>query len=276
MLMFKERRPAIRTLRGYAISPTKGGMTAWALWLRRSPKQQRVGRRGQSISPWSFRGDAKHRTAISRFRVWCYAPCRNDSGGWGANVYTTRRAGTIAIEAFTNIHSENVPMNSSAAKTFLICHGAWSAGWAGKKMHPLMQGAGHRLVTPTYTGLGERVHLANPSIDLEIHIQDVLNVIKYEDLRDIVLLGHLWRHGGDRRRRSCPRSNYAIDLSRCLRTARRAVTIRRQRTQAAAHAGRRQEGRRLARSADDAAAGHIARRPRMAHRAPRRHADQMF
>jgi len=81
-------------------------------------------------------------------------------------------------------------MNSSAAKTFLICHGAWSAGWAWKKMHPLMQGAGHRLVTPTYTGLGERVHLANPSIDLEIHIQDVLNVIKYEDLRDIVLLGH--------------------------------------------------------------------------------------
>jgi len=57
-------------------------------------------------------------------------------------------------------------------------------------MHPLMQAAGHRLVTPTYTGLGERVHLATPSIDLETHIADVLNVIKYEDLRDIVLLGH--------------------------------------------------------------------------------------
>ena len=57
-------------------------------------------------------------------------------------------------------------------------------------MHPLMQAAGHRLVTPTYTGLGERVHLANPSIDLETHIQDMLNVIKYEDLRDIVLIGH--------------------------------------------------------------------------------------
>ena len=49
---------------------------------------------------------------------------------------------------------------------------------------------GHRLVTPTYTGLGERAHLANPSIDLETHIQDILNVIKYEDLRDIVLIGH--------------------------------------------------------------------------------------
>jgi len=81
-------------------------------------------------------------------------------------------------------------MNSTSAKTFLVCHGAWSAGWAWKKMHPLMRAAGHRLVTPTYTGLGERVHLANPSIDLETHIEDMLNVITYEDLRDIVLVGH--------------------------------------------------------------------------------------
>ena len=57
-------------------------------------------------------------------------------------------------------------------------------------MHPLMQAAGHRLLTPTYTGLGEREHLATPSVDLETHIQDILNVIRYEDLRDIVLLGH--------------------------------------------------------------------------------------
>jgi pimeloyl-ACP methyl ester carboxylesterase len=74
--------------------------------------------------------------------------------------------------------------------TFLVCHGAWSAGWAWKKMHPLMNAAGHRLITPTYTGLGERAHLANRSIDLETHIQDILNVIRYDDLRDIVLIGH--------------------------------------------------------------------------------------
>jgi pimeloyl-ACP methyl ester carboxylesterase len=74
--------------------------------------------------------------------------------------------------------------------TFLVCHGAWSAGWAWKKLHPLMAACGHRLVAPTYTGLGERVHLANPSIDLETHVQDILNVIRYEDLRDIVLVGH--------------------------------------------------------------------------------------
>ena len=57
-------------------------------------------------------------------------------------------------------------------------------------MHPLMHAAGHRLVTPTYTGLGERQHLANPSIDLDTHIEDILNVIQYEDLSDIALIGH--------------------------------------------------------------------------------------
>jgi pimeloyl-ACP methyl ester carboxylesterase len=80
------------------------------------------------------------------------------------------------------------PMNSK--KTFLVCHGAWGGGWSWKKMHPLMQAAGHRLVTPTYTGLGERVHLMNSSVDLDTHIEDVVNVIKFEDLSEIVLLGH--------------------------------------------------------------------------------------
>jgi pimeloyl-ACP methyl ester carboxylesterase len=74
--------------------------------------------------------------------------------------------------------------------TFLVAHGAWGAGYTWKKMHQPMQAAGHRLVTPTYTGLGERQHLADPSNDLETHIQDMLGVIKYEDLRDIVLIGH--------------------------------------------------------------------------------------
>ncbi len=57
-------------------------------------------------------------------------------------------------------------------------------------MHPLMQVAGYRLVTPSYTGLGERAHLAHSKIDLNSHIEDMLNVIMYEDLRDIVLIGH--------------------------------------------------------------------------------------
>lgn len=74
--------------------------------------------------------------------------------------------------------------------TFLVAHGAWSAGWAWKKMHPLMQARGHRLITPTYTGLGERAHLARPDLDLESHIEDMLGVLKYEDLRGVNLVGH--------------------------------------------------------------------------------------
>src|SRR5262249_51972600 len=73
---------------------------------------------------------------------------------------------------------------------FLVAHGAWSAGWSWKKMHPLMTAAGQRLITPTYTGLGEREHLASPAIDLETHIQDILGVIKYEQLSRFVLVGH--------------------------------------------------------------------------------------
>ena len=79
---------------------------------------------------------------------------------------------------------------TSGEKTILVCHGAWSGGWSWKKMFPLVQTAGYRLVVPTYTGLGEREHLANPAIDLDTHIQDILSAIKFEDLSDIILLGH--------------------------------------------------------------------------------------
>jgi len=74
--------------------------------------------------------------------------------------------------------------------TILVAHGAWSAGWAWKKMHPLLAAHGHRLVTPTYTGLGERAHLAHRALDLEAHIEDLLAVIEFENLSDIVLVGH--------------------------------------------------------------------------------------
>jgi pimeloyl-ACP methyl ester carboxylesterase len=74
--------------------------------------------------------------------------------------------------------------------TFLICHGAWSAGWAWKKVRPLLRAAGHEVFTPTYTGLGERAHQVSRAINLETHIADVLGVIDCEDLRDILLVGH--------------------------------------------------------------------------------------
>src|SRR3954452_5790064 len=74
--------------------------------------------------------------------------------------------------------------------TFLVAHGARSAGWAWKKMRPLMRAAGHEFFTPTYTGLGERAHLAHADITLDSHIQDILAVLEAEDLRDVYLIGH--------------------------------------------------------------------------------------
>src|SRR5262249_58219154 len=72
----------------------------------------------------------------------------------------------------------------------VVAHGAWSAGWAWKKMRPLLRAAGHELWTPTNTGLGERAHLAGPTVDLDTHIADVIGVLEMEDLREVVLIGH--------------------------------------------------------------------------------------
>jgi pimeloyl-ACP methyl ester carboxylesterase len=74
--------------------------------------------------------------------------------------------------------------------TFVVAHGAWSAGWAWKKMRPLMRAAGHEFWTPTYTGLGERAHLASPDVSLETHIADIMAVLDTEDLSDVYLIGH--------------------------------------------------------------------------------------
>ena len=57
-------------------------------------------------------------------------------------------------------------------------------------MRPLLRAAGHEIWTPSYTGLGERAHLANPAIDLDTHIEDVVGVLEMEDLNDVVLVGH--------------------------------------------------------------------------------------
>jgi pimeloyl-ACP methyl ester carboxylesterase len=73
---------------------------------------------------------------------------------------------------------------------FVVAHGAWSAGWAWRKMRPLMQAAGHEFFTPTHTGLGERAHLSHAGIDLDAHIEDVCAVLFYEDLRQVILIGH--------------------------------------------------------------------------------------
>ena len=79
---------------------------------------------------------------------------------------------------------------SMNSRVFVLVHPAWHGAWFWKKVVPLLRKQGHLAVTPTLTGLGERSHLARADVGLDVHVNDVGNVLKYEDLRDVVLVGH--------------------------------------------------------------------------------------
>ncbi|HEX9323437.1 MAG TPA: alpha/beta hydrolase family protein [Xanthobacteraceae bacterium] len=76
------------------------------------------------------------------------------------------------------------------SKTFVLVHGAWHGGWCWSKVASILRGRGHTVLAPTQTGLGERSHLLSKSIDLDVFITDIANVLKWEDLNDVVLVGH--------------------------------------------------------------------------------------
>lgn len=73
---------------------------------------------------------------------------------------------------------------------FVLVHGAWHGGWCYDLVARRLRSEGHEVYTPTLTGLGERSHLLNGKTDLNTHIQDVLNVIEWQDLDQIILCGH--------------------------------------------------------------------------------------
>src|SRR5271156_5185184 len=76
------------------------------------------------------------------------------------------------------------------ASTFVLVHGAWHGGWCWQRVAAKLRSGGHNVFAPTLTGLGERVHLLRAGIDLKTHITDVVNVMKWEELTDVVLCGH--------------------------------------------------------------------------------------
>lgn len=73
---------------------------------------------------------------------------------------------------------------------FVIVHGAWGGSWAFRKVDSLMTEKGCIIYRPSLTGQGERVHLASPDVSLSTHIADVVNMVLFEDLHDIILIGH--------------------------------------------------------------------------------------
>src|SRR5215470_6261668 len=78
----------------------------------------------------------------------------------------------------------------AARKTFLLVHGSSAGDWCYRRVADLLESRGHKVFAPTLTGLGERSHLMSGMITLDTHISDVTNVIKWENLQDVVLVGH--------------------------------------------------------------------------------------
>jgi pimeloyl-ACP methyl ester carboxylesterase len=89
----------------------------------------------------------------------------------------------LLVVCSLNAHAENKP-------TIVIVHGAWGGAWAFKNVEGLLRQKGFQVYRPQLTGQGDRVHLARPDIGLNTHIDDVVNTILYEDLHDIILVGH--------------------------------------------------------------------------------------
>jgi pimeloyl-ACP methyl ester carboxylesterase len=104
---------------------------------------------------------------------------------------TTRRtvlaAGLGAAAVASSVPSTGA---QAAPKTFVLVHGAWHGGWCWRRVADLLERKGHKVFTPTLTGLGERSHLMSRDINLDTHIADVVNVFKWEDINDAVLVGH--------------------------------------------------------------------------------------
>ena len=78
----------------------------------------------------------------------------------------------------------------AARATYVIVHGAWGGGWDWRGVDSALTARGHTVHRVTLTGLGERVHLASPAIGLDTHIADVVNTVQFEQLRDVILVGH--------------------------------------------------------------------------------------
>lgn len=96
-------------------------------------------------------------------------------------------AGLVLFAGCNGVSQKEQSVNP---KTFVIVHGAWGGGWAFREVDDILSADGHKVYRPTLTGQGERVHLATLDVGLDTHINDVINTILFEELNDIVLVGH--------------------------------------------------------------------------------------
>jgi pimeloyl-ACP methyl ester carboxylesterase len=89
-----------------------------------------------------------------------------------------------------SLASAEITAAQSSSKTYVLVHGAWHGGWCWKEVAEGLRGMGHRVSTPTQTGLGERKHLLSKDITLDTFATDIVNHIEAEELNDVILVGH--------------------------------------------------------------------------------------
>ncbi len=82
------------------------------------------------------------------------------------------------------------PARTAQPSTFVLVHGAWHGGWCWSRVAARLRERGHAVYTPTLTGLGERRHLISPQVNLDTHVEDVVNLLQFEELERVVLVGH--------------------------------------------------------------------------------------
>lgn len=109
-----------------------------------------------------------------------------------ARLETTRRKAIAGLGAGVGIVAGiTTPARAQTArKAFVLVHGSWHGGWCWRRVADLLEKSGHKVYAPTLTGLGERSHLMSGLITLDTHVTDVANVIKWENLDNVVLVGH--------------------------------------------------------------------------------------
>ncbi|MFI6405997.1 alpha/beta fold hydrolase [Streptomyces sp. NPDC050548] len=74
--------------------------------------------------------------------------------------------------------------------TFVLVHGSWGGGWVWDRLRPLLESAGHTVLTPTLTGLAERKDLSSPDVGLGVHVREIAQLLESEGVQDAILVGH--------------------------------------------------------------------------------------
>jgi hypothetical protein len=117
----------------------------------------------------------------------------NDSKQRAEKPAPTRRAALGAMAAASAMVASGATRTAQAEstrKTFVLVHGTWHGGWCWRRVADALESKGHKVYAESLTGLGDRSHLLTRDVNLTTHVNDVVNLVKWDDLKDIVLVGH--------------------------------------------------------------------------------------